>query len=72
MNVIALMNLYEMLSPAILSYEGIQYQYMAPVVFTDSELEYVQNHLRILSGFYGVFKTNGWSSAISLGNAGKT
>ena len=50
------MNLYEMLSPAILSYEGIQYQYMAPVVFTDSELEYVQNHLRILSGFYGVLK----------------
>ena len=50
------MNLYEMLSPAILSYEGIQYQYMAPVVFTDSELEYVQKHLRILSGFYGVLK----------------
>lgn len=50
------MNLYEMLSPAILSYEGIQYQYMAPVVFTNSELEYVQKHLRILSGFYGVLK----------------
>lgn len=50
------MDLYQMLSPAILSYEGIQYQYMAPVVFTDQELAYVQKHLRILSGFYGILK----------------
>lgn len=50
------MNLYQTLSPAILSYEGIQYQYMAPVVFTDQELAYVQKHLRILSAFYGVVK----------------
>lgn len=44
------------LTPAILSYEGIQYQYMAPTVFEDSMLSYVQEHLRILSGFYGVLK----------------
>ena len=44
------------LTPAILSYEGIQYQYMAPGVFTDDELDYVQKHLRILSGFYGVLR----------------
>lgn len=50
------MNLYQTLSPAILSYEGIQYQYMAPVVFTNQELAYVQKHLRILSAFYGVVK----------------
>lgn len=44
------------LTPALLSYEGIQYQYMAPKVFTQSEWGYVQEHLRILSGFYGVLK----------------
>ena len=38
------------LTPAILSYEGIQYRYMAPGVFTRKELDYVQTHLRILSG----------------------
>lgn len=50
------MNLRRNLTPAILAYEGIQYQYMAPGVFTDEELEYVQKHLRILSGFYGVLR----------------
>ena len=50
------MNLYQMLSPAVLSYEGIAFQYMAPSVFEDSQFEYVQNHLRILSAFYGVLK----------------
>ena len=44
------------LTPAILSYEGIQYQYMAPGVFTYDELDYVRDHLRILSGFYGVLR----------------
>ena len=47
-------NLYANLTPAILAYEGIQYQYMAPGVFTYGELEYIQEHLRILSGFYGL------------------
>lgn len=50
------MNLTKRLTPAILSYEGIQYQYMAPAVFEDNMLSYVQEHLRILSGFYGVLK----------------
>ena len=49
-------NLRRNLTPAILSYEGIQYQYMAPSVFTDKELEYIQQHLRILSGFYGILR----------------
>ena len=44
------------LTPAILAYEGIQYQYMAPGVFTREELDYVQEHLRILSGFYGLLR----------------
>ena len=50
------MNIRKDLTPAILSYEGIQYRYMAPHVFTDRELEYVQEHLRILSGFYGILR----------------
>lgn len=50
------MNLHHRLTPAILSYEGIQYQYMAPSVFERDCLCYVQEHLRILSGFYGVLK----------------
>ena len=50
------MDLYHRLTPAILSYEGIAYQYMAPVVFESGEFAYVQEHLRILSAFYGVVK----------------
>lgn len=50
------MDLHTGLTPAILAYEGIQYQYMAPGVFTDEEYDYIQEHLRILSGFYGVLK----------------
>jgi cytoplasmic iron level regulating protein YaaA (DUF328/UPF0246 family) len=50
------MDLKRNLTPALISYEGIQYQYMAPRVFAQSEWDYVQEHLRILSGFYGVVK----------------
>lgn len=50
------MNLEQCLTPAIISYEGIQYQYMAPIVLSDDALEYLEKHLRILSGFYGVLK----------------
>lgn len=50
------MDLTRNLTPAVISYEGIQYQYMAPAVFGGKETEYIQEHLRILSGFYGVLK----------------
>ena len=50
------MDLYKGLVPALLSYEGIAYQYMAPAVFEDGQFDYLQEHLRILSGFYGVLK----------------
>ena len=43
-------------TPALLAYDGIQYKYMAPGVFTQAQLEYVGEHLRILSGFYGVLR----------------
>ena len=45
-----------MLTPALLSYEGIAFQYMAPAVFEDGQFEYIQKHLRILSAFYGSLK----------------
>lgn len=48
------MDLRSHLTPALIAYEGIQYQYMAPDVFDTEELDYIREHLRILSGFYGV------------------
>ena len=50
------MDLHHNLAPALLAYDGIQYAYMAPTVFEDGHLDYVQEHLRILSGFYGVLR----------------
>lgn len=48
------MNLDGNLTPALLAYVGIQYQTMAPEVFSQVQFDYVQKYLRILSGFYGV------------------
>lgn len=53
---IAQMDLSKGLTPAILSFQGLQYQYIAADVFTYEELDYLEEHLRILSGFYGVLK----------------
>ena len=50
------MDLRRNLTPAILAYEGIQYRYMAPGVMEAGQLEYLQEHLRILSGFYGLLR----------------
>lgn len=50
------MDLDHLDTPALLAYEGIAFQYMAPDVFSDDEFRYVQNHLRILSAFFGVLR----------------
>lgn len=50
---LAHMDLRSNLTPALLSYDGIQYAYMAPSVFEDGQTDWVQEHVRILSGFYG-------------------
>ena len=50
------MDLHNRLTPAVLAYEGIQYQYMAPGVFTEQAFDYIQEHLRILSGLYGILR----------------
>ena len=53
---LARMELGKGLTPALLSYQGIQYQYMAPGVFETGQFTYLQEHLRILSGFYGMLR----------------
>ena len=50
------MDLCRCLTPAVLAYEGIQYRYMAPGVFETGQLAYIREHLRILSGFYGLLR----------------
>ena len=42
----AQMDLRAGLTPALLAYEGIQYQYMAPAVFEDGAWEYVEKILK--------------------------
>lgn len=41
------------ISPAVMSYHGIQYQSMAPEVMDAAQLDWLQSHLWILSGLYG-------------------
>lgn len=48
------MDLHRNITPAILAYDGIAFKYMAPAVFDINQFDYIQNHLFILSGFYGV------------------
>jgi len=43
-------------TPAILAYNGIAYKYMQPGVFEAGEFDYLREHLRILSGLYGVLR----------------
>src|SRR5699024_11783521 len=43
-------------TPAILAFCGLQYQYMAPDLFTQPALDYIQQNMRILSGFYGMLR----------------
>ena len=50
------MDLRRGLTPAVLAYEGIQYRYMAPGVFETGQFAYIREHLRILSGFYGLLR----------------
>ena len=48
------MDLEKGLTPALFSYEGLQYQNMGPGVFSCGALTYIGARLRILSGFYGI------------------
>lgn len=50
------MDLDHNLTAACIAYEGIQYQHLAPQVMSEQELAFLETHLRILSGFYGVLR----------------
>lgn len=50
------MDLYSNLTPAIFSFKGLQYQYMGAEIFTYKQLDYIEEKLRILSGFYGLLR----------------
>ena len=53
---LSMLSLEDIGSPAIFSYDGIQYTYMSPSSFTDYMLEYAEKNLRIISGLYGLLK----------------
>ncbi len=44
------------LTPALFSYVGLQYSSMAPDLLEAADLEYLEQNLRILSGFYGILR----------------
>lgn len=44
------------LTPALIAYEGIQYRYLSPKTLEEGALRWLSEHLRILSGFYGVLR----------------
>lgn len=46
----------EPLSPAVLAYEGIAFQHLAAQVMTDEQLCYLEEHLFIVSGLYGLLR----------------
>lgn len=50
------MDLKKSLIPAIFAYDGIQYQYMSSRVLTEDNYRYLQDHLYIVSGFYGLLR----------------
>lgn len=66
------MDLERNLTPAIIAFTGLQYQYMAPDVFSDKGLAYVQRNLRILSGFYGLLRPFDGIVPYRLGMGDKT
>ena len=52
------MKLQQGMTPAVLAYDGLQYTHMGPRVFDTASWEYVCEHLRILSGFYGILRAD--------------
>ena len=53
---LANLSLEDETSSAVVSYEGIQYQHMAASVMDDRCLAWIDRHLRIVSGFYGMLR----------------
>ena len=51
---LAHMNLHGAVSPALYSYSGLAFTHLSPESLDDAGLAYLQEHLRILSGLYGI------------------
>ncbi len=43
-------------TPALLAYDGLQYKQLGATDFSRAQLNFAQQHLRILSGFYGLLR----------------
>ena len=50
------MDLEGRLTPAVFAYVGLAYQHLCPGGMNDEEIAWLQKHLRILSGFYGILR----------------
>jgi cytoplasmic iron level regulating protein YaaA (DUF328/UPF0246 family) len=50
------MDLEKGLTPAVYAYDGMQYRHIAAAERTAAEMAWLQAHVRILSGFYGILK----------------
>ena len=50
------MDLRGAVTSAAMAYEGIQYTHLAPQVMSEDQLTWLDEHLRILSGFYGMLR----------------
>ncbi len=50
------MDLDHPVNAALFSFEGLAFQHLAPGIMEQQQLDYLQDHLRILSGFYGILK----------------
>ena len=43
-------------SPALLCYRGLAYRYLQAETFSESELAFADEHIRLLSAFYGILR----------------
>ncbi|KRM87937.1 peroxide stress protein YaaA [Lacticaseibacillus thailandensis] len=50
------MDLRQQVTPAVMAFVGLQYQSLAADLLTDEALAYLRDHLRILSGLYGILR----------------
>ena len=53
---LAHMSLHGAVSPALYSYSGLAFTHLSPESLDDAGLAYLQKHLRILSGLYGILR----------------
>ena len=52
------MDLRQNLTPALYAYDGLQYSHMGARVLEEEAWSYLCQHLRILSGFYGILEAD--------------